>query len=203
MTIVRPFSPPIGRYKIPQNLINDLNNYVEEVLKDRNKTQQLDFGKNLVGEVTQELLISESFLNKGLLAFLGHSVENYIKLSSEKQIHNFSLISAWIVRQFKNEYNPIHWHSGHISGVGYLKVPKAFGENIKKDKENVNGSITFIHGSKMFLCGSKISYSPKVGDFYIFPNYMMHSVWPFNQDGERRCFSFNANIDDEIYNAYN
>ena len=42
----------------------------------------------------------------------------------EGKITKFNLIDSWVVRQFKNEYNPIHWHSGHISGVGYLKVPK-------------------------------------------------------------------------------
>ena len=27
------------------------------------------------------------------------------------------MIASWIVRQFKNDYNPIHYHSGQISGV--------------------------------------------------------------------------------------
>ena len=46
------------------------------------------------------------------------------------------------------------------------------------------------------------SYKPKVGDFYIFPNYLYHSVNPFYGPGERRSISFNAFIDDEIYNIY-
>ena len=40
MTIVRSFSPPIGRYKIPNNLVSDLNNYVEEIIKDREKNSK-------------------------------------------------------------------------------------------------------------------------------------------------------------------
>ena len=55
----------------------------------------------------------------------------------------------------------------------------------------------------MFLCNSTFKITPKVGDFYFFPNYMMHSVYPFTgSDDERRSVSFNADIDDEIYNAY-
>ena len=29
-------------------------------------------------------------------------------------IKKFQIIKSWIVRQFKNEYNPIHFHAGHI-----------------------------------------------------------------------------------------
>jgi hypothetical protein len=28
----------------------------------------------------------------------------------------------------------------------------------------------------------------------IFPNYLMHTAYPFNINGERRSFSFNAKI---------
>ena len=38
---------------------------------------------------------------------------------------------------------------------------------------------------------------------FIFPNYMMHTVYPFtDSDEERRSISFNAKIDDNIYDAY-
>ena len=55
----------------------------------------------------------------------------------------------------------------------------------------------------MFLSPSTYNIIPKVGDFYIFPNYLMHTVFPFkNSNEERRSISFNANIDDDIYNVY-
>ena len=37
---------------------------------------------------------------------------------------------------------------------------------------------------------------------YLFPNYLMHSVNPFYGDGERRSISFNAIIDEKIYDIY-
>ena len=117
----------------------------------------------------------------------------------------FELIKSWVVRQYKNEYNPIHWHSGHISGVGYLKVPKSLGDPVQKESksENSNGHLELIHGTKMFLSDSCVKFKPEVGNFYFFPNYMMHTVYPFTgTDEERRSISFNANVDDEIYNVY-
>ena len=60
-----------------------------------------------------------------------------------------------------------------------------------------------IHGSRMFLSPSTFNIVPKVGDFYFFPHYMMHTVFPFKDtDEERRSISFNAKIDDEIYDVY-
>ena len=73
----------------------------------------------------------------------------------------------------------------------------------KKDKEFQGGNLQLIHGSRMFLSPSTLSLKPKVGDFYFFPNYMMHTVFPFNgTDEERRSISFNARIDENIYNVY-
>ena len=107
------------------------------------------------------------------------------------------------MRQFKNECNPSHWHSGHVSGVGYLKVPKKFGDTFQKSKPNFNGYLQLIHGSKMFLCNSTLEIKPEVGDFYFFPNYLMHTVFPFTDtDEERRSVSFNAYIDAKIYDVY-
>ena len=45
--------------------------------------------------------------------------------------------------------------------------------------------------------------TPKVGDFYFFPNYLMHTVYAFTgTDEERRSVSFNAMIDDDIFNVF-
>ena len=38
-------------------------------------------------------------------------------------------MNLWIVSQFKGEYNPIHYHEGDLSGVGYLKLPKGMTKN--------------------------------------------------------------------------
>ena len=102
----------------------------------------------------------------------------------------------WIVRQFKGEYNPIHYHQGDISGVGYIKLPKGMTKNkmLKNKKIRTNGTIDFINGQKNFLSNSIFNIVPKVGELVIFPNYLMHTAYPFNINGERRSFSFNSKI---------
>ena len=65
---------------------------------------------------------------------------------------------------------------------------------VKNKKIMTNGTIDFINGQKSFVCKSIYNLNPKLGDLIIFPNYLMHTAYPFNVDGERRSFSFNVKI---------
>ena len=200
--LLKPFGPSVVKMKIPENFIKELNKYVEEVVKSEEKSYELDHGSKLAGQVTQEFELETNFMQKsGWGNFLGAACNKWIEHVYNKKISKFEIISSWIVRQFKNEYNPTHWHGGHISGVGYLKVPSNLGKiNKNKKKSNINGCLQLIHGSKMFMSDSVYTIKPEVGDFYLFPNYLMHVVFPFLETNEeRRSVSFNARIDTGVY----
>jgi len=201
MKIQSPFGPKIAIIKIPKKIVMKINNEVDNILKDKSKIKKSDYSKKLVGEVKQELELSKNFVNKYLIKFLKINVKNFIKQSSKKNIKDIQLKNLWVVRQFKNEYNPIHYHSGSISGVGYLKMPKNLDKGKKKSK--TNGTIDFIHGSRSLLNKSIFNHKPRVGDMIIFPNYLMHTAYPFNVDGERRSFSFNLEIDKKTLEKIN
>tara|TARA_S200000501_G_scaffold237017_1_gene222171 strand:- start:1558 stop:2193 length:636 start_codon:yes stop_codon:yes gene_type:complete len=202
--ILRPFGPSIAKLEIPDNIIKSLNEYAEKVILDEAKLEKLDNGKNLAGNVKQEFILEQEILeSSGFFDFLKLAVSKWIEASDSKKITLFEIKKSWIVRQFENEYNPIHYHSGHISGVGYLKIPNDFGKTVQKNKKkNENGRLNFIHGNRMFNSSSIFSINPKVGEFWLFPNYLMHTVYPFYGNEERRSVSFNANIDKEIYNVF-
>ena len=204
--VIRNFGPSIFKVEIPKSIIDQLNLYVDQIIKDEKKQNELNYGNKLVGDVTQEFLLEKEIMEKsGWLNFLSISAQKWIELETKKKITKFNLNTSWIVRQFQNEYNPTHWHTGHISGAGFLKVPNSLGEHKQKlkDTKYTGGNLQLIHGSKMFLCESTLNIEPKVGDFYFFPNYLMHTVYPFKgTDEERRSISFNASIDDNIYNVY-
>ena len=134
MKIQSPFGPKIAIIKIPKKIVMKINNEVDNILKYKSKIKKSDYSKKLVGEVKQELELSKNFVNKYLINFLKINVKNFIKQSSKKNIKNIQLKNLWVVRQFKNEYNPIHYHSGSISGVGYLKMPKNLTKGKKKQK---------------------------------------------------------------------
>ena len=200
MEISRPFGPSIAKVIIPEKIILSMNNYVEEIITNKKKSDDLDFGSNLAGNVQQELRLNIEFMKKSNWAeFLGKSCQKWLLEGHNISLKKFEIISSWIVRQFKNDYNPIHYHGGQISGVGYLKVPKDMGQTIKKNnKAQHNGKLVLIDGSKKFLCNPTYIITPKVGEFYFFPSYMMHTVYPFSDTlEERRSVSFNAKIDDD------
>ena len=206
LKVIKPFGPTIARVKMPNELIKNLNDYVDEILSDEDKSKKLDHGSKLAGSVTQEFKLEKEFIDSsGYKSFLSKSVIEWLKISGYVKVNEFEIISSWIVRQFKNEYNPIHWHGGHVSGVGYLKVPDSFGETPQPltNKSNKNGNLELVYGSRQFLSDSSFSIVPETGYFYFFPHYMMHTVYPFTgNDEERRSISFNALIDEKSFYVY-
>ena len=193
MKILSPFGPKLGKIKIPSKIISQLNNEVNKIIESKAKIKKSDYSKKVVGQVYQEIQISKKFINKYLKKFITEHVSNYLKKSINIKPKKFIIKNLWVVRQFKNEYNPVHFHDGYVSAVGYLMVPK----NLIKSKKkiNTNGTIDFINGTKTFLSNSIHNHKPKTGDMIIFPNNLMHTAYPFNVDGERRSFSFNIDLD--------
>ena len=204
--IIRTFGPSVMQVKIPKNIVDNINLYIDGIVSDKKKTQNLSAGNYLVGDVTQEFTLESDFIKKsGWYIFLASCVNKWIEFETKKKVTKFEILNSWVVRQFANEYNPTHWHSGHISGAGFLKVPSTFGKHVqnKEGTKYKGGNLQLIHGSRMFLSPSTINIVPSVGDFYFFPNYLMHTVFPFKDTNEeRRSISFNAKIDEEIYNVY-
>jgi uncharacterized protein (TIGR02466 family) len=192
MKTFRAFGPTLGKSKLSKKIISSLNNYVEK----SHVSKKNDYSSKLASQIKSEIKISNSFIKKTLSKELIKNIKNYLKKSEVKKIKEIKIINLWVVRQFKNEYNPIHYHDGQLSGVGYLKIPKNMNQNklVKNKKIKTNGTIDFINGQKNFLSKSIYNLNPKLGDLIIFPNYLMHTAYPFNVDGERRSFSFNVKI---------
>jgi len=200
MKILSPFGPKIAKLKLPQFLVKKINNEVDKILSKKKLVKKLDYSKKLVGKVKQEFQLPKAFVKKNLEKVITKEVKNYIKKTTGKNTSKVNIKNFWVVRQFNNEYNPIHFHDGHISGVGYLKIP-SFRSSSKK-LVKTDGSIDFISGNKMLLSESIHNHQPKTGDVILFPHYLMHTAYPFKSNGERRSFSFNLEIDQKIANVF-
>ena len=200
LKVLTPFGPKIARLKFPQLLIKKINLEVDRITKQKKLIKKYDYSKNLVGQVKQEIRLPSIFIKNNIYKHINSSIKEYIKASTGRLTKKVKIINFWIVRQYAHEYNPVHYHDGNISGVGYLKLPKLLNKDRKKLK--TNGSIDFINGSKMFLNNSIFNHNPKIGDVILFPNYLMHTAYPFSVEGERRSFSFNVEIDRNIANVF-
>ena len=198
LQILKPFGPSIVKLKIPDEIVNAMNDYTDKIIIDKQKLENLDHGAGLAGNVHQEFLLDINFMKKIDWAnFLAKVCSQWVKHHNGRELKDFKIIKSWIVRQFKNEYNPAHHHTGHISGVGYLKVPDNLGTTSQKNKNvNQNGKLDLIDSSPKLMCRGNYIIKPEVGDFYLFPAYLLHTVYPFSgSDDERRSVSFNAALD--------
>ena len=199
MKVLSPFGPKIASLKLSKSSIKKINIEADKIISKKNLLKKLDYSNKLVGQVKQEFQLPKIFIKKNLEKILYKAVKDYIFKSLGKKISKIKIKNFWVVRQFNDEYNPIHFHDGHISGVGYLKIPK-FSKN--KKHTQTDGSIDFINGNKMLLSECIFNHQPKVGDMILFPHYLMHTAYPFKTKGERRSFSFNLEIDKKIANVF-
>ena len=192
MKNIKPFGPSIGKSKISKKFLTVLNKEIDnKVLTKKN-----DYSSKLASQIKKEIKISNNFLKKNIEKEIKINIKNFLKNEKFKKVKDIKILNLWVVSQFKDEYNPIHYHDGDLSGVGYLKVPKGMTQNkfLKNKKNKTNGTIDFINGQRGFLSKSIFNIIPKERDLLIFPNYLMHTAYPFNINAERRSFSFNVKI---------
>jgi uncharacterized protein (TIGR02466 family) len=192
MKTFRAFGPTIGKSKLSKKFITLLNSHVDK----SNFSKKNDYSSKLASQIKNEIKIPKTIIDKSLSKELIKNIKIYLDKSDVKKIKEIKIINLWVVRQLKNEYNPIHYHEEQLSGVGYLKIPKDMNQNklVKNKKFKTNGTIDFINGQTNFLSKSIYNLNPKLGDLLIFPNYLMHTAYPFNINGERRSFSFNVKV---------
>ena len=212
-----PYGPPIGHTILPDELVSDFNKGCDDIVKDKELTKKQDFSHALVGEVEQELLLSADVMNKWGNWF-GKQVREYVAAyfnqltipnqnifsvpmkEAQQAVNNLQINvqAAWYIRSFTGDYNPLHTHGGcELSCVGFLKVPDLSNER-KKGRSN-NGVLEILGSAGSndltFFENDRIGFTPKVGNWYLFPANLRHLVYPFKADGERRSFSINMSTD--------
>ena len=136
--------------------------------------------------------------------------QNIIGASIEQALQNISrmqtnVLAAWYVRSFAGDYNPVHTHTNcELTCVGFLKVPDLSKERTKSGSNPLRKYQNYTPAGHLEILSSigvtpssfendRIGFKPKVGNWYLFPANIRHSVYPFKCDGERRSFSINMN----------
>ena len=210
-----PYGPAIGHAKLPDELVNDLNKDCDNIVKNKELSKTQDFSHALVGEVEQELLLSNDIVNKWG-SWFGLQVRAYVAayfnqltipnqnifsvpMKEALQAANnlqINVQSAWYIRSFAGDYNPIHTHGNcEFTCVGFLKVPDFTGEQKNERGRNNNGVLEVMgsagYSDLTFFENDRIGFTPEVGNWYLFPASLRHGVYPFKADGERRSFSIN------------
>jgi len=186
MDFLSPFGPMIGRTRISVDLIDHLNAVSDAILAPG---QGAEF----------ELSVPDCSWGgeDSLQSCVARAIRTYVESVEQEPLGLVHLDNFWVVSQFAGTPSPVHFHSGDLSGVLYLKVP-----TISPDEEQRNyiagrqaGYINFLIGGKQRFARSLISFKPVIGDLYIFPGWLLHGAEPFRGTGERRSLAFNARVE--------
>ncbi|HEX4410168.1 MAG TPA: putative 2OG-Fe(II) oxygenase [Xanthobacteraceae bacterium] len=184
-----PFGPMIAHAVMPQALVERINRYADRVVGAQISTE-FPVPKDIAFDGGDRSLMNET----------ENLIRRYLPLVDEVAHGRIRIDIFWIVSQYAGTPSPVHFHSGDISGVFYLKVPQIDREDEEEQKTYISnrkaGYINFLVGGRQRFSKSLVSFKPRVGDFYIFPGWLLHGAEPFRGTGERRSLAFNAYVEE-------
>jgi hypothetical protein len=190
LALFSPFGPLIAQAEVPPDFVGRINSYAD---------------KRVRADASTEFLLPKDVVVDGGERSLMRQTENlirrYLGLTDEPTAAKIRVDVFWIVSQYAGTPSPVHFHSGDVSGVLYLKVPQLDRENEELQKTYISGRqagyINFLIGGRQRFSKSLVSFKPRVGDFYIFPGWLLHGAEPFRGTGERRSLAFNSYVETE------
>jgi uncharacterized protein (TIGR02466 family) len=176
------FSVPIWGY-IFNNEKYHSENYIEKIIQLSKTTETVKKSNQYGWQSSDELHKLPVFAEfvKHVNSICNNSL-NEIKPNSPK----IGITEMWANINYKNSYNHHHIHSGVISGVFYLKIPKNCGRLIL-----VNPA---IRSDGNFIRVNNYGVEPIKLACILFPSWLEHYVEPNISDEERISISFNTNF---------
>jgi len=191
------WGPFLFKTQIPLNLITELKNRGDKTKKTHHK--------NLAGNLNKQNAYTDEdiqwFQSAYAPAFESY-LEGFKKYHDKENINfkGYNLQSLWVNYMKAGDYNPRHVHTGDLSFVIFLDVPKKLeNENLKfEGKSSGPGTITFTYGesNRPFWATCSRNIFPQTGEMYIFPALLNHYVQPFKTKNITRIsVSGNVNIE--------
>jgi hypothetical protein len=186
---------PVLKVKLSEDHLTTLIDLSENSIKEN-----IDWSQELVGEISSGKQVHfKNVDDLNIVSVAEKFIDAEFDLSQQLYIRE-----AWVVSQFAGDYNPVHAHESLLSGILYLKVPPQIKNSFGDIKNNglpcVDGCLHFIHDTyhrnSLRNMGPRVVL-PESGDLYLFPSYILHTVYPFKGDGERRCIAFNMDLKNE------
>ena len=128
-----------------------------------------------------------------LLGVLSGLIREGVKHSYEtSELFEIEPGNSWFNFNLKNDYNILHNHPGSVfSSVVYLTD-----NNSPLVLSDVGSSryISVAVTKTANIFQTKFTYTPKKGDYIIFPSWLLHQVEPNNSDNLRISLATNFNI---------
>jgi uncharacterized protein (TIGR02466 family) len=170
-----------------------LDEEVKKILSFCKKKKSLDSRRLLAGHIKEEYKLNSKEIFPVLTPYLSSYVQ---ALYEQRRIiikKNIEMRDVWVNYMKQGEFNPPHMHEGNLSCVLYLQIPRDMNKNKKNHIANsaAPGSIAFQYGENLKNNFVIQNFFPEVGDFFIFPAWLNHYVYPFKSNEERISLSAN------------
>lgn len=182
MRIERHFGPRILQTQAPQELINSLNSWVDD-MQPAEREIASSKGDNPIPDLLDRgfetlFLPYEKCAEIGFTAFALSLAKEFGKMSVlppalfDHEYHK-QYADVWVNRYYVGHKTPPHSHAYSLSGIIMLKVPPN------------SPTLEFMFGED--------TYQPEqlVGKTLLFPSYLEHQVYTQYTNEERRTLSFN------------
>jgi uncharacterized protein (TIGR02466 family) len=172
---------------------------IKKIKKLCSKNKKLDMRHNLAGIIDNEYQITDHETIASILTPYFEDFKQGYRSWYAKDITKIELVSCWVNYMVAGECNPLHTHNScDFSSVLYLDIPKNLKLESKKSINNGSkpGDINFHFCNKIPHYIHQVSVLPEVGDFYMFPAMLPHSVNSFKSKGERISVACNFKIYD-------
>ena len=204
--------------QMPESMVEELNDYLDEYVEDKNKKSLAD---TLVGQIAQGeqlLLDNDDPRVKEYTNFICGLGADYINFFSQnigtmlKAPKAVAVDEAWSVHSYEGDYNPIHDHGTKtimgISTTSWTKVPQQILDqptagdgnySLYNSSGDCDGYIAFNYGRNELMNTERLRppqsfvMQPEVGKLLVFPSWLQHMVYPFKGKGERRTVASNLN----------
>ncbi len=184
------WGPFVCHYKMTPEEVNTLNGLKEEE----------DYNKNLAGHINHEKGLDYNKVFETLSPYLQSYLQGFHEYRGKKLANSFELLSSWINKQKKYEFNPPHTHDEDLSFVIYTEIPDGLEDESMNYFSNSPGPGSISFDFNMPNANNKFylqthSHLPSVGDMFVFPAGLPHWVYPFRTtEGERVSISGNLRL---------
>jgi len=174
------WGPLLYKTKVPFEIVSEL--------LQRGKNSNIDFRPHLAGILEKESSYTyedkEFFVRAIEPVLLNYKTtyEHWYNENIDDKI--FELEEMWINFMYAGDCNPPHTHTGTLSFVLFLEIDPSLREeydNFLKLSNKGSGpaAIHFLYGHSSPNLIVQKTFFPEVGDMYIFPSGLYHTVLPF------------------------
>ena len=182
---------------------------VENISERLEISNEGSYHNRLAGHIKHEYELTEckEYSEKLIFPYIEKYNEEFNYFKNFNFLTSNSLLcldTYWVNFQKKNEYNPVHTHSGLMSFVIWLQIPYHISAedsyqdiNNPQEVEKRNGRFAFLYTNSL---GEIQAHNIPVdrtynGTIAIFPSKMSHAVYPFfTSDDYRVTISGNFKI---------